>query len=132
MNWLLIILCAIVSCAIFVVCVLLPSEKETENIETVDANKKENLNEDFIYKAAVLVVGKTFYEDFKLYGANDFGEIAAVIIGDTLIIAIVFFVINKVMEVLNIFNKDAVSRREKAFMAAAVINLILTVINLRG
>ena len=40
MNWLLIILCAIVSSAIFVVCVLLPSEKETENIETVDANKK--------------------------------------------------------------------------------------------
>lgn len=127
MNWLLIILCAIVSPAIFVVCVLLPSEKETENIETVDANKKENLNEDFIYKAAVLLVGKTFYDDLKIFGANDFGKIAGVIIGDTLIILAVFFVINKIMEVLNIFNQNAASRREKAFMAAAVINLIMTV-----
>jgi len=128
MNWLLIIVSAVASIAVFIACVMVPAEKETENLDTADANK----NDDFIYKAAVLVVGKTFYEDFKLYGANDFGEIVAVIIGDTLIIAIVFFVINKVMEVLNIFNKDAVSRREKAFMAAAVINLILTVINLRG
>lgn len=127
MNWLLIILCTIVSFAIFVVCVLLPSEKETENIETVDANKKENLNEDFIYKAAVLLVGKTFYDDLKIFGANDFGEIAGVIIGDTLIILAVFFVINKIMEVLNIFNQNAASRREKAFMAAAVLNFIMSV-----
>ena len=106
---------------------MLPSEKETENIETVDANKKENLNEDFIYNAAVLLVGKTFYDDLKIFGANDFGEIAGVIIGDTLIILAVFFVINKIMEVLNIFNQNAASRRKKAFMAAAVINLIMTV-----